>query len=182
MARGQKYNIEDKEKALAMLATNNNVAEIAKKLDIPESTLKTWKKEKENDEEFNELRLKKKREFVDKAWASIEMALQLGEKRIKRALEHESELDEIIDVIQDNDMNDKQKTALISKVRTLQIQGIRDISTFIGTLYDKQALANNEATNNLDIGNKDNKPFEVITAEDKQLLERVAKRLDKNGT
>jgi gas vesicle protein len=34
----------------------------------------------------------------------------------------------------------------------------------------------------MDIGNKDDKPFEVITAEDKQLLERVAKRLDKNGT
>jgi phage terminase small subunit len=37
-------------------------------------------------------------------------------------------------------------------------------------------------TDKLDIGNKDNKPFEVITAEDKQLLERVAKRLDRNET
>jgi phage terminase small subunit len=37
-------------------------------------------------------------------------------------------------------------------------------------------------TDKIDIGNKDNKPFEVITAEDKQLLERVAKRLDRNET
>jgi phage terminase small subunit len=55
---------------------------------------------------------------------------------------------------------------LHDKVKALELMG-----KYLGMFTDK-----------IDIGNKDNKPFEVITAEDKQLLERVAKRLDKNET
>ncbi len=163
MARGKKHDNETKEKALAMLATNNNIAELAKVLGIPESTLKTWRKEKEDDEEFAELRREKKAQFVNQAWNIIEDALKLGANRVKRALEHEAELDEIIDVISDDEnLSDKMKSNLINKVRTLQIQGIKDISTFIGTLYDKQALAVGDATGRQEVTGKDGGPIKVV--------------------
>jgi hypothetical protein len=152
MARGKKYNDEAKEKALAMLATNNNMEEIARELNIPKSTLCTWKKQHEDDEEFEQLRMKKKSEFISKAWESIEDALKLGNKRVKRALEHEAELDKIIELlIEDNELSNITKQSLIQKLKALQVQGIRDISTYIGTLYDKAALAAGEATVNTDM-------------------------------
>jgi DNA-binding HxlR family transcriptional regulator len=152
MARGKKYNDEAKEKALAMLATNNNMAELSKELNIPVSTLCTWKKEHEDNEEFEKLRMKKKSEFISKAWESIEDALKLGNKRVKRALEHEEELDKIIELlIEDNELSNITKQSLIQKLKALQVQGIRDISTYIGTLYDKAALAAGEATVNTDM-------------------------------
>ena len=43
MARGQKYNDDLKEKALALLAVNNSVSFVAKELGLPRSTVKTWK-------------------------------------------------------------------------------------------------------------------------------------------
>jgi phage terminase small subunit len=72
--------------------------------------------------------------------------------------------------------------SLISEVSISQ-KGV-----FSFKLHDKMAALDKMGkhlgmfTDKIDIGNKDNKPFEVITAEDKQLLERVAKRLDKNET
>ena len=44
MARGQKVDAKTKEQAIALLATNNNIAEISRQLNIPENTLRTWKK------------------------------------------------------------------------------------------------------------------------------------------
>lgn len=160
MARGQKYDNETKEKALAMLATDNNVAEIAKQIGIPERTLRDWKKEKEDDEEFAELRRKKKTEFVNKSWEVIEKALLLGKKRVERALNHEEELDNLIDEISaDSEIHPLTKQALVSKIKTLQIQTVRDISTFIGTLYDKQALASGEANNKTELAGPNNGPL-----------------------
>ena len=41
--KGQKYNDDIKEKAIAMLTVNNSVSYVAKKLELPRSTVKTWK-------------------------------------------------------------------------------------------------------------------------------------------
>lgn len=158
--RGKKYNDEDKEKALALLSTNNDIKAISRQLEIPERTLRDWKAleiTKEEEGVIARYRLEKRKEFVDNSWRIIEKSVELGEKRINRALEHESELDELIEVIDgmdSNEMPQQTKMALIAKIRTLQIQSIKDLSTFIGTLYDKAALAAGDPTsnNNVTIG------------------------------
>lgn len=158
--RGKKYNDEDKEKALALLSTNNDIKAIARQLEIPERTLRDWKALEITNEEnvhIAEYRMKKRKEFVDNSWRIIEKSVELGEKRINRALEHESELDELIEIINGmtaDEMPQQTKMALIAKIKTLEIQSIRDLSTFIGTLYDKAALAGGESTinNNITIG------------------------------
>ena len=117
--RGQKFNDDIKEKALAMLATNNNLSEVARNLGINESTLRTWKNS--NNDEFTKLRTKKKEEFVNRAWEVI----SLGQKILIRDL----------------------KTA----IKSGKAIDLGKLSTIIGTMYDKQALANNESTANIGI-------------------------------
>ncbi len=136
MAAGKKYNDDIKEQAFALLACNNSVAEVARALNLPYSTVKTWRNKYlaesdklaqngENDEDNGEkdlakLRQLKKQEFIDDAWRIIGKAQKLIERRIDGAM---------------NEPNNPAKEI-----------NIRELSTVLGTLYDKQALANQEAT------------------------------------
>ena len=61
--RGKKHSEATKEKALALLATNNSLAETSRQMHISISTLQTWKNQHEKDADFVELRKKKKEEF-----------------------------------------------------------------------------------------------------------------------
>lgn len=120
MARGKKYPADIKEIALAHLATNNNIAEVSKELNIHESTLRTWMKDPRNDE-FTELRHKKRAEFVDKAWEIIELGQGLIVAQLK-------------------EYKDKKIPIDVGK-----------LSTVVGTMYDKQALANGDPTEQVGI-------------------------------
>lgn len=65
MAKGQKYNDDIKEQAIAMLTVNNSVSFVARELGLPRSTVKTWKiqfdKEAEANGEDNIAKLRQKR-------------------------------------------------------------------------------------------------------------------------
>ena len=115
--RGKKYNDDIQEQALDMLSTNNNTSEIARVLGINESTLRTWRNDKRNDE-FAELRQERKKEFVESAWEIIRLSQEFLRCELKQAL--------------------TEGGADIGK-----------LSTIIGTMYDKQALASNENTVNI---------------------------------
>ena len=157
MAHGKKAHDEIREKAFAMLAVGESYASVAKKLGLSESTVRTWAKKWENEDDpseseknfanFAELRAKKKEEFVNNAWGLISKAQVLLEKRLNRAIESETEVDKMIDVVlSDDELSDKTKQALISKLKTIKVDDMREIVTVLGTIYDKQALANKEAT------------------------------------
>lgn len=180
MARGQKYNDDIKEKAFALLAVNNNVQEVAKQLKLPYNTVKTWEKKflKEAEEQEKakaavennqktvdkqdtnlrtdnliELRNKKKKEFVDSSWNIIDKAQKLLERRITRALENENELDCLVSEIMKLDyqnLSQEQRKVIYKKMAAIKVEDVGKISTMLGTLYDKQALANNEATSKVD--------------------------------
>ena len=119
--RGKKYDTETKERALAALAVSNNIDELSRELKIPSNTLRQWKKDAEKSEDFVELRKEKRAEFVERAWETIGNALKLADRRIKNALENGEELP------------------------------LREISTYIGTMYDKAALASGEETERAEV-------------------------------
>lgn len=150
--RGKKYNDDIKEKAIALLATNNNISEIARKLDIKENTLRTWKKQLEEgtskeSKDFVELRDKKKTEFIDKAWRIIGHAQELLERRIERALLSENMLDDLLlELLQTENLTSDDRKALYKKMSAIKIEDIGKLTTALGTLYDKQALASGDAT------------------------------------
>jgi hypothetical protein len=73
-------------------------------------------------------------------------------RRLNRAISDEEELDDLIEeaYFKDNDeMSFTEKSAIITKIKGLQLQNIKDITTAIGTLYDKRALSRGEMTQNV---------------------------------
>ena len=155
MARGQKYNDDLKEKALALLAVNNSVSFVAKELGLPRSTVKTWKEvyDKEAEESgeptIAKLRQEKKEEFVENAWGLIGKVQTLLERRLDRAIGSENVIDELLTEITSLDrkeLTDAQRKLLYMKISTIKVESVKELSVVLGTLYDKQALANKEAT------------------------------------
>ena len=150
MAQGSKYTDEQKEQALAMLTTMSFKA-VSKSLKIPERTLRDWKDTEEKiNPEFAELRNEKKKQFVESSWRIIEKANKLIEKKIDIALSAEEDIDKIMKKAKGNESLDKDDiVALTKNINKLNIENIGQVSTVIGTLYDKQALINKEATTRL---------------------------------
>lgn len=119
MARGKKYPDEIKEKAYLMYATCGNIEEVSRALNVPASTLSGWLKAKARDspDEFEELRNKKKRDFIERSSELIDLAF---------------------DKLQDKLSGDDDIP-------------VNHLTTVIGTLYDKRALAKGENTENVKI-------------------------------
>lgn len=160
--RGKKFNDDIKEKALALLATNNNAKFVADNLGLKYTTVKTWEKkflEQANtgdvpqDKDLVALRKKKKAEFVDNAWEIIEKTQNLLMKRIERALYSEDKIDQLLEeilLLDNKDLSQEQRKALYRKISTIKVEDVGKIATVLGTIYDKQALASNEPTSRVE--------------------------------
>jgi hypothetical protein len=74
---------------------------------------------KESPDSLECLREQKRQDFIDKIWDNIEDAIELGHTMIKEAKENKREIP------------------------------LSHISTYVGTLYDKQALMNGDPTANV---------------------------------
>ena len=161
--RGQKHTDETRIKAMELLSVYS-VADVARQLNLPETTVRTWAKgetkaSKADSEHLVELRNKRKQEFVEGAWDIIDKAKQLIDRRLTRALQQESEIDELLEnaekEIDEMDCPQQRKAALrksvAQRVASLKLEDLKELSVTLGTLYDKQALANNEATVNAGI-------------------------------
>lgn len=149
MARGKKTSEEKKEEVRAVIYLNPEASnrDIARQVNLPESTVREVKKKIVQTDEFDEVRSLKKQEFINKAWNVVQKALKLAEMRFDKALEDEVEFDAIIDEISGNSsLTQKQKQVLINKVKAIEMTNIRDITIALGTIYDKQALASGEPT------------------------------------
>ena len=76
------------------------------------------------------------------------------ERRLNRAIEKEEELDLFIDEVYAADKEEispEEKKSLASKLRALQIQDIKALTTAVATLYDKRALAQGKSTQNVKV-------------------------------
>lgn len=152
--RGKKYSDEVKEKAYALYAVNGNLQETSKIIGVPANTISGWLKTKPPDK-FDELRNKNKQRFIDEAGKLIEKGMTLIDRRFTRALLDEETINNIIDTIKNaaknNDIDIHTASSLANAVRELTIPNIRDITTAVGTLYDKRALAQGDSTENTKI-------------------------------
>ena len=123
--QGQKLTDELKELIKANLVLSDNKNEIAKRLNVSWSSVDKVAKEiaeqPEENEKFEKLRDDKKQELVNKLWDNIVDAAKLGHSMIKEAQEGKRDIP------------------------------LGQISTYLGTLYDKRALMNNESTANTSV-------------------------------
>ena len=58
-------------------------------------------------------------------------------------------LDEIL-LLDHKELTEPQRKALYSRIAAIKIENVKELAVVLGTLYDKQALANKEATSIID--------------------------------
>lgn len=151
MPKGKKTDNETIYKIMLSMFSTNNFSETARQLELPESTVEKIYKENKDKDEFVKLCEEKKDEFVKNATRIISKASQLLEKRLDTALNSQDELEEIIDQVWKMDkkgFNEAQKRAIVNKIAKMQLNSLSEITTAIGTMYDKRALAKGESTAN----------------------------------
>ena len=151
MARGKKTDTLTIYKIMLSVFATNNYSETARLLNIPEKTVETIYKKNIDKEEFTKLRLVKKEEFVDRADRIVNKGTELLERKLTLALEKQEDLEILIDEVmnvKDDDMKYKEKVDAIKKIAKLQLNNLSEITTAIGTIYDKRALARGESTQN----------------------------------
>lgn len=101
------------------------------------------------EKDLAKLRKKKKEEFVESAWTLIGQCETLIGRRIARALESENAIDELLNeilMLDRKDLTEPQRKSLYSKISAIKIENVKELAIVLGTLYDKQALANKEPT------------------------------------
>lgn len=151
MARGKKIDTETIYKVMVNYFTTGNANETARQLKMPETTVRDIIKKNKDNEEFVELRAQKKEEFVDKASRIIDKSLELIEDRIDTARLNQDELEEIIQMVWEQDkksLNETQKKMIVNKIGKMQLTSLSELTTALGTLYDKSRLAKGESTDN----------------------------------
>lgn len=167
MARGKKTDNETIYKVMISMFSTNNFCETSRQLNIPATTVEKIYKDNKDKEEFVKLCAEKKEEFVEKANRIIDKATDLLERRLDTALENQDELDEIIDQVwsMDNsrEFNETKKKTIVNKIGKMQLNSLSEITTAIGTIYDKRNLAEGKATSNTDINIKMNKEVEELS-------------------
>ena len=173
---GKKHKQELKEKAFALLVCNNAsyvakqlglpystvktwedkfIKEGKKQLEgKKQHEGETSTTTKDSSKNLVELREKKKLEFVDNAWQLIEDSLAVVQKRMSRARHLEEQLDRLANAIKENADKITEETGImwfdlldvVKEIKSFKSPKLSELSTLIGTIYDKQALANGEAT------------------------------------
>ena len=165
MARGKKTDNETIYKIMISMFSTNNFNETSRQLDIPVKTVEKIYKENKDKEEFTKLCIEKKEEFVENATRIINKASQLLEKRLDTALNSQDELEKIIKKKykkNKKDFNETQKRAIVNKIAKMQLNNLSEITTAIGTMYDKRNLAEGKSTVNTDINIKMDKKVEEL--------------------
>lgn len=173
MPRGKKTPPEVVYQIMTSWVITNNYKETARELDLPYMTVKSIVDKNKDKPEFVKLRNEKMSEFSSRASEIIQKGLTLLNKRLDRAIASEEDLDILIDEIYATDkeeLSQDEKNRLVNKIRTLQVQNMKDITTAIGTLFDKKALADGKPTERTEIigGDKLSKLAELAGYERKQ--------------
>lgn len=145
-------------------ATTRNNSETARTFGMAESTIR--KVIKDNPEEYKlceqkvkgELQAEAilfKQEFMRRAEESIKKAIDLSNQRLELALvSHEKfddRIDDIMAAMREGGADYASICDMVKSLASVMSVPLKDLSTFIGTLYDKRSLANGEATCRTDV-------------------------------
>lgn len=154
MPRGKKMDKQMIANIITSYTLTNNYNATAKELGISANTVKNIinKQKEENPEEYAKVCKEKKEEFSTKASKIIDKALELLERRYDKALNNEEELEELIteaSLMDKDDLSYQEKLAIIRKIGKIELNSLSEITTSMGTLYDKMRLAKGESTSNI---------------------------------
>lgn len=143
MPRGKQTDNETIYKIMLSMFVTNNFHETSRQLNIPVKTVELIYKKNKDKPEFTQLYTQKKEEFVESANRIINKGTRLLEKRLDTAIENQEELEDLIYEIYNvpkEEIKEQQKKSLVNKVMKLQVNSLSEITTAIGTLFDKKIV------------------------------------------
>lgn len=180
MAKGQRISQKQIEVMRAYLATGTSLAETARKMGLPKSTVATWKKRFESEgapaeggsneqartqngagarvgdgrtdkPTFEELRTFNQERFIADAGEIVAGAQSLIKYNLEKAFEQREKIDKVIDLLAERGkvLTDKELRKVLLVLLELKTPDIGKLSSVMGTMYDKRALARGEPTENL---------------------------------
>lgn len=165
MAKGVKVDNQIIANVIASYALTNSYNKTAKETGVCANTVKKiiLKQKSENSENFAKVCELKKEEFQDKANRIINKAMILLERKYDTALNNQNEIEEMINIVfNSNDKKDKlshkEKLEIVKRLARLELNSLSEITTSVGTLFDKMRLAKGEPTAN----NEFNVKIEVV--------------------
>ncbi len=150
MARGKSHPEEVKEQARARVAAGEQKSKVAKSLGIALSTLSGWLGQDVKDA-HEQVRTDRKTKFINKAWDSVENTLQFADQKVKAATVAQEQFNELINnfteaLRESDDINARDIKEVVVALASLMDIPLNHASTFVGTIYDKIALASGDPT------------------------------------
>ena len=166
MAKRIAYTDETKEIARARVAAGEAISRVAKDMSISKSTLHGWITA-EDKESSQEVRENRKVRFINKAWDIIDQALDLSSQKIRLATvsteRFEEMLDRLVELLEARkDMDSRQIGDIVRQLSKVMDISLPDISTFTGTLFDKQSKASGEEDARFVFEIRGDKDYQVV--------------------
>lgn len=165
MARGEKTDNKTKAKIRASYSLTNSYNATANELGISHHTVK--KVIDEDPKEFAKVNQQKKETFAEQAQSIINKALELLQRRYDKALQKEKELEEMMETISKTSKDDvdyQEKIAAIKKLSKIELNNLAEITTSMGTIYDKMRLEKGESTGNIKVSYEES--LKAVSGED----------------
>lgn len=154
--RGCKYNEKTKQRALALIADGLSIREVAGKMAIPQSTIKSWKKESLEcePEELSRIRLEHSVRYAKEAFAASDKAMALTQRALDRAMTQDKLLDELIEkaerITGDKGINDREFAEFVRRVNALKLEDASKCASISAQMFDKASLASGGVTERIE--------------------------------
>jgi bacterioferritin-associated ferredoxin len=156
MAKGKKLDNKKIAEIITSYALTNNYKATAKVCGVCANSVKNVvnKQKKNNPKEYAKVCTEKKELFSVRANKIIDKSLELLNRRFDTALNEEKEIEELINVAMSGESESgkpltyQEKLTIAKKLSRLQINSLSEITTSMGTLYDKMRLDKGETTQN----------------------------------
>jgi len=163
------------EEVKAMLSVGNSKREIARVVGISPNSVCNIATG--NKDELEQYRTEKKQEFITGAWATINNALECGNQKIvlasKSAAALNENIEKLIEALEDSE-TDARVIADVTKTlaKSMDIP-LRDIASYIGTVYDKVALASGQSTKNINANITTDAPKGISEMSTEELMSQL---------
>ena len=142
----KQHSEETKELARARVAAGESLSRVARELGIAKSTLHSWLTQADRDG-HQEAREDQKQRFIRQAWESVFKAVTCGDKRMSFLIENADKIDDAIEAVaKAEDLTGKQRAEILKILGSLASIPLKDLAIYIGTIYDKIALASGDVT------------------------------------
>ncbi len=150
MSRGQKTPDEMIVKIFTLYASNGSYSETARELDMAVNTVKGIILRNKKTKKFAKLLDHKRESFAKSAEEIIDKGMELLNRRFNIALKSQADIEFLFEQICEKcELDEKELISIKKKLDKIQISSIAEIVRTVGVLYDKKALAKDEATENV---------------------------------